>query len=299
MFSGFDGSIRSKRRRAGSRPRVESLEVRRPLASGGDLAVGAAAEALVGGLAPYSDTGASATDGITNVSRPTFLGQAARWANVQLFAVAASSWPTESRVLGQTIAGQDGSWTMQAAYLPDGVYTVTAVETPPSGSPGQPVVLVPSLTIDTIAPRVHGLAFNPRHGTITAVISDVGAGLDESTATDPSNYTVVPPSTIIGRNPGPGGGPIASPAISGFYSDASAYTVQLDFGGGAGRAWPRGRYRFQVRSGGVADRAGNALDGEFTGSLPSGDGVAGGNYIADLFNRQAGRRPPRARLPRA
>jgi hypothetical protein len=273
------------------------MEARRLLTSVGE--VEATVGASTGGLASYSDGGASDADGVTNVSRPTFIGQATAWANVQLLAVGASSWPSETRTLGQTIAGSDGSWTIQSAFLPDGVYTVTAVVTPLKGSPAQPVVVVPALTIDTIAPRVSGLAFNPRNGTITTVISNVGAGLDEASATEAANYTVVPPSTIIGRHPAAGGGPISSPSISGFYSDASAYTVQLDFGSGGARKWPRGRYRFQVRSGGVVDRAGNALDGEFTGSLPSGDGVSGGNFIADLFNRQAGRRPARRRLARA
>jgi hypothetical protein len=297
MLSGFEGLAPAQRRRPpGPRPHVEPLEGRQLLASLGDFE--AAAGSLSASLAPYSDSGFSASDGVTNVSRPTFTGQAARWANVQVFAVG-SSWPTETRPLGQTIAGMDGSWTIQSAHLPDGVYTVTAVETPPTGSPGQPVVVVPALTIDTIAPRIHGAAFNPGNGTVTVVISDVGAGVDKESAETQENYTVVPPTTIIGRHPAPGGGPIVSPAISGFYSDASAYTVQLDFREGGARGWPRGRYRFQVRSGGVIDQAGNALDGEFTGSLPSGDGVAGGNFIVDLFNRQAGRRPARPRPTRA
>ncbi|AMV37293.1 Ig-like domain-containing protein [Planctomyces sp. SH-PL62] len=261
--------------------------------------VGRLVAPLTGGLAPSSDSGVSGSDGVTNVSRPTFLGSSTPWAVVQLYAVRASSWPTETRLLGQAIAGGDGTWSLTSAFLPDGVYSVTAVQTPSKGSPSQPVVLVDSLTIDTIGPRVHGLAFNPKNGTITTVISDVGAGLDESSAQDPTNYTVIPPSTIIGVHPGRGGGqnPFQSPAISGFYSDASAYTIQLDFGGGEGRRWSRGRYMFQVRSGGVVDRAGNALDGEFTGALPSGDGVPGGNFIAKLINNQKARPQPRRAAP--
>ena len=32
----------------------------------------------------------------------------------------------------------------------------------------------------------------------------------------------------------------------------------------------------------IADRAGNALDGEFRGTFPSGNGIAGGNFRARL-----------------
>jgi hypothetical protein len=37
-----------------------------------------------------------------------------------------------------------------------------------------------------------------------------------------------------------------------------------------------------VASGGVRDRAGNPLDGEFNGGDPSGDGVPGGAFMVRL-----------------
>jgi hypothetical protein len=39
---------------------------------------------------------------------------------------------------------------------------------------------------------------------------------------------------------------------------------------------------FTVRSGGVRDIAGNALDGEFYGFFPSGNNVPGGDFVARL-----------------
>ena len=57
---------------------------------------------------------------------------------------------------------------------------------------------------------------------------------------------------------------------------------------------------FEVRSPGVIDLAGNALDGEFTGKLPSGDGRPGGNFIVQLIvpnhSPSKARRPGRGQM---
>jgi hypothetical protein len=47
-----------------------------------------------------------------------------------------------------------------------------------------------------------------------------------------------------------------------------------------GQRLTSGRFFMAVGSGGIFDRAGNSLDGEFNRSLPSGNGVAGGNFRA-------------------
>src|SRR5829696_5208416 len=49
-----------------------------------------------------------------------------------------------------------------------------------------------------------------------------------------------------------------------------------------GRAIRGGTFTFTVRSGGVEDIAGNALDGEFYGFPPSGNGRRGGDFVAQL-----------------
>ena len=67
-------------------------------------------------------------------------------------------------------------------------------------------------------------------------------------------------------------------------SVTGASRVTLILGGG--RPLPHGRYLLIVKSGGVRDRAGRALDGEFTSGLPSGNGVAGGDFQGRFqFNR--------------
>jgi len=241
-----------------------------------------------------SDSGVSNSDQITNVSRPVFTGTASAYSIVQVYAARNGSQPTETRHLGQAIAGGDGAWSLWSTFLPDGWYTVTAIETPTGGSPSIPLALPGPLVIDTVGPRVAGLAFDGRTNHVTVVLSDVGAGLDPASADDPNAYTIVPPSTIIGAHPNParGQGPLRAPSISGFYSSADSYTVGLDFDAPHRINARRGRYMFQIASGGVKDLAGNGLDGEFGGRLPSGDGQPGGNFIARLtVSRQPIRRP--------
>ena len=51
-------------------------------------------------------------------------------------------------------------------------------------------------------------------------------------------------------------------------------------------------YLFRVISGGVSDLAGNALDGEFAGVFPSGNGVAGGDFLARLAQLHNAVYPP-------
>src|SRR5262249_12365584 len=129
------------------------------------------------------------------------------------------------------------------------------------------------LVIDTVPPRIAGLAFNPKTGVITVVVQDAGAGLESSSLTNLANYTIVLKRGLVGSNSRTGS---LGPAIAGFYSGAQSATLQFT------APPPAGRYLFMVASGGVIDEAGNALDGEFTGRLPSGDGRPGGNFIAQL-----------------
>ena len=270
------GNLIGNRRRF--RAGVERVEARELLAAM------AAVPPVVVNLAAYSDSGVSHTDGITNVSRPTFTGTGANFAMVQVEATRAGSWPTQMRYLGSTIVNDAGNWSLVSPYLPDGSWTVTATITAPHGSPSVPVAMDKPLVIDTIAPRVTGVAISSRNDAIVAVISDVGSGLLTSTANDPDNYTVVPPGTIVGAHPANGMGPRSNPSISGFYSNGNAYTVRIGLGAST---LPGGKtYTFQIRSGGITDVAGNALDGEFSGRLPSGNGAPGGNFIARLTTNQ-------------
>jgi hypothetical protein len=251
---------------------------------GGDTKSTSDSRALVGYLSspptghldPASISGPDKNLNITNVNRPTFQGTAAPFAIVQLSAQQANTDPTAIVSLGQTMSGPDGAWSLTAPRLPDGVYTVSASMTSQAGFPTAPVLIVKPdnpLYIDTVAPRISGMVFDPGTGIITVVISDAWSGLDQTTLLDPSNYTIMPRRSLIGRNSRT---PSLAPAISGFYTGAQSATLQFQ------APLAPGSYLFQVRSGGLIDRAGNPLDGEFTGTLPSGNGIPGGNFIASI-----------------
>ena len=73
---------------------------------------------------------------------------------------------------------------------------------------------------------------------------------------------------------------------SGFSFDASGTVLTLNYTG-----LPDDNYTLTLLSGATGgtnftDLAGNALDGEFSGSFPSGNGVAGGNFVIG-FNMDA------------
>jgi streptogramin lyase len=238
---------------------------------------------LSGRVDVASISGPNKNFNITSVNRPTFDGTTLPLSIVQLFAQRASSNPSLYVYLGQTISDANGAWSLTAPRLPDGTYTVTAsiinsTGSPPSsiGFPTAPVAIVTPanpLVIDTVAPRVSGIRFNRKAGIITVVIQDAESGLDAASVQNPSNYTIMLRRTLTGQN---SGGTILTPAIAGFYSTALSTTLLFS------APLTPGHYLFMVKSGGVIDMAANALDGEFGGRLPSGDGRPGGNFIAQL-----------------
>lgn len=265
-------------------PTPERMEARELLAT-------TPATAPMGGLATFSDSG-MVGDNITNVNRPTFVGDGTAYSVVQVSAIRASSWPTETRYLGSTIVNSAGRWTVVSSYLPDGIWTITTTTTTPGGSPSEPTVLINPLVIDTIAPRVTSVGISADNAAIVAVISDAGSGILQSTATDSRNYTVVPPENLVGSHPALSLNPSdPPPSVSGFYSNGNAYTVRVSTMPLRSGGKP---YTFQIRSGGVSDVAGNALDGEYLRNrLPSGNGAPGGNFIARLTPHKLPQ-PPRA-----
>lgn len=70
-----------------------------------------------------------------------------------------------------------------------------------------------------------------------------------------------------------------------FALDATGARLLLGFGGGL----PPDRYRLTLAAGAFRDRGGVALDGEFSGGFPTGNGAAGGDFILE-FSVQADRR---------
>ena len=202
---------------------------------------------LSGQLDPLSDTGSSNTDGITAINQPTFVGTAQPYAIVELFA--RRSDQAEPNVLGQTVANVVGDWNLSVGALPDGVYSFSVTEIPPTGQPAPMVSLTPaSVVIDTVPPTVLGATARQGSGEIRVVLKDSLSGLAPSTLSNPANYALL----------GPGGSRIG--ALSAMILPyptvraSDSITVALRFNGVA--KFKRG---LTIALGGITDLAGNGL----------------------------------------
>jgi hypothetical protein len=104
-----------------------------------------------------SDSGASSTDGITNLKSLTIRGAGAE-------ANAAIDVYDGATLLGHSIAGADGAWSYRTADLLDGVHVLTAKQTDLAGNLGATSTAL-NVTIDTVAPTVIGKAVSLlKHG---------------------------------------------------------------------------------------------------------------------------------------
>ena len=90
-----------------------------------------------------SDSGASASDNLTNVATPTITGKAEAGARVTLF-------DGETR-LGTAVADAQGVWRITSAALDDGVHQLTASSSALTGTVSAPSAAL-TVTIDTAAP---------------------------------------------------------------------------------------------------------------------------------------------------
>jgi len=96
-------------------------------------------------LSAISDTGSSASDGVTANPTPTVVGQSAAYALVQLL--------DQGQVIGQMIADETGAWQITAPTLTEGAHTFTTTATDVAGNVS--VNSAPlSLTIDTALPTL-------------------------------------------------------------------------------------------------------------------------------------------------
>jgi ELWxxDGT repeat protein len=127
-------------------------------------------------LVTTSDTGASDSDNVTNVSAALLAGTAEADATVTLFDGAA--------VVGTAFANKLGVWSATTAVLADGVHAITATATDLAGNTG-PASAALSVTIDTTAPDAPAVA---------AVTTGSVAG----TAEENSAITVFDGATEIG-----------------------------------------------------------------------------------------------------
>jgi hypothetical protein len=231
-----------------------------------------------GMLNPASDTGVSNHDAITSINQPNFLGTTRPGAVVQLFAQAVGPGNTPMLV-GQTTADALGDWSITTTPLADGSYIITVTATDvPMGSFATAQIL-PSATegplvIDTLGPVVSALQYNPLAGQVIVTLQDILSGFDPASVLNPANYILSNASRASQRYALTG---IQASAVAG---PPNTEQVTLTFNGGQKL---RGiHYLLEIISGGIEDIAGNALDGEFDGLFPSGNGVPGGDFLARL-----------------
>lgn len=231
---------------------------------------------LTGALDPDSDSGSSSTDAVTNVRRPIFLGFSSPGAIVRYFAQASGGTAFQ---IGQVAADASGSYSLTSVPLPDGSYTILAQATSSSGGSTAAVSVFPAfgrsaLVIDTIAPQVTDFAFSRADGLIGLAFGDDRVGLDRSTLIDGSNYRLTKPHTRLGAFR------VTNLSASTPSATTDIQTVVLQYN--RGRTLPQGTYTFTIVSGGIADLAGNALDGEYFGTFPSGNDRPGGDFVAAI-----------------
>ena len=131
-----------------------------------------------------------------------------------------------------------------------------------------------------------GVTFDRLQGQIVVTfqdsggVSNAGVGLNESTVIDANNYQLI---TVHHPRVGKYRVNVISDTPA---TTTGTQTVTLTINGGT--YMKGGWYDFTIRSispgdlSGVEDIAGNALDGEFYGYVPSGNNVAGGDFIAQL-----------------
>ncbi len=242
---------------------------------------------VAGILNPSSDSGKSATDFKTKVSQPNFYGTvlatlpngtqvAEPYANVTLFANGVQ--------VGHTEAGSDGSWSITSNKLAQGTYAITAQAIDQFGQTTSPVkTLVQNLVVDTAPPVITSLSFNRLNGTLTVVFKDNLSGMNLKSITNSAFYhisatpltsNVHPPKLILPTSISYTPGVLPSDPV----------VVHVVFN--KGHSMRGGNYAVIINSGtgdkGIQDVAGNALDGNYYGKFPSGDGLAGGNFVATI-----------------
>jgi hypothetical protein len=242
---------------------------------------------VTGKLNPASDSGVSSSDAITNVVQPNFIGTTSQPdATVTLYAQPLPGGA--SFAIGQVESDSSGTWSITTnQVLADGSYAITAVAVNTAGhTVSSTTTITPDLVIDTVGPKVTGVSFSRFTGQILLTLqnfggpSGAGVGINLATLADANNYSFIKANAahpeafkvnVISITPGTTTG-------------SQLVTLTLN----DGHSIRGGHYLFTVRSvsptdlTGVQDIAGNALDGEFYGTFPSGNNHVGGDFVAEL-----------------
>jgi hypothetical protein len=210
---------------------------------------------LSGSLSPANVSVVSNGYSVTNAATPTFVGTAPPGTTVQLFAQSeVSSAPV---LIGTAVADPSSHWQIMANHLADATYAISARFSGGASGFGQ-VTPLTQISIETVAPRITAISYSRNTGKVT-ITFDAPAGFNPAKLTNPAFY--------VARTKGAN-----SPLLK--ISGIQRVGMQVTFTVAKGRSHPSSFY-LDVVSGGIQDLAGNALDGEFNGTFPTGNGHPG------------------------
>ncbi len=242
---------------------------------------------LTGILNPASDSGLSTgTPDVTNVKQPDFFGTSQPFSTVSLFETAVGGGI--SLPIGTVEAGSDGTWNLASTVaLADGHYaiTATAIDQFHETTTVSPTVITSNLLIDTTGPVITGMFFNRLNGEVDFTIKDLAraapSGVWLNSLLDSSNYLL----TKVHANKAYPGKWIVTDVTTTPTAVAGGYDVAVVFN--SGREIRGGFYLFTIRdssngNSSVQDLAENHLDGHFYGTFPSGNGINGSDFVAEL-----------------
>jgi hypothetical protein len=213
---------------------------------------------LSGSFRPASGSSVSHGQIITNDATPTFVGTAPPGTTVQLFAQ--SQVDSTPMLIGTGVTDPSDNWQITAAHLGDSTYAISARFT--EGDSGfVQVTPLTQIVIETVAPRITNVAYSSKSGKVT-ITFDAPAGFNPASLTNSALY--------VARTKGPKSPPLK---VSGIQQIG----MQVTFTVAKGRAHPS-RFYLDVVASRIQDLAGNALDGEFNGTFPTGNGHPGGDF---------------------
>ena len=240
---------------------------------------------LTGRLTPQSDTGISNSDGITSDTTPTFAGNTTPGTTVEVFAAPLGSTTLPGNfMIAIGSANAAGYWTATVVNAPlvDGSYKIAAAAVDSAGN----VITTESIgtiVIDTVGPVITAASFNRFDATLTVTYQDNLSGLAGASIANGAFYHLsakqLSPKVPVPRLLLP-----TSIVVTPGASPTDPVTVKVVFN--RGRTVRGGLYSVVIDSAtgdsGVHDVAGNALDGNFYGTFPTGDGIPGGNFAAAI-----------------
>jgi hypothetical protein len=228
-------------------------------------------QVVTGGLSPSSITGLVGRSSATNVTTPTVTGTAPAGSTVQVFAALGTGTPV---LIGQTAVGANGQWSVTSGKLANGTYTFSMNVVAADGS------VLPStlgtVVIDTTAPDVTAVSYTAKTGQVAITFQDTGGGgFDPSSLMNLANY-----AARAGKSAKSKAYQIGALSVAAGAPGTETVTFNL-LTSKKVKHLPRSFY-LVIHSGGVRSAAGTPLAGVFKGTLPSGTGQPGGDFLAQV-----------------